>query len=185
MKIMIVYATTEGHTRSIAGFLEEKAEKEGHTVGLFDATVRPPSPEGYDAVIIASSVHMGKYQTAIEHYVREHHQVLNDMPTMFISVSLAAASDNDASWDELKQQTEDFMISTGLKAKHIEYVAGALLYTKYDFFKRFIMRTISKREDRETNTSQDYVYTDWDQVAELLKKLEAIAATGSMEEVKS
>ena len=182
MKIMIIYATTEGHTRSIAEFLNEKTQKQGHITGLFDATVKPPSPRGYDAAMIAGSIHMGKYQTSIEHYAQEHHLELNEIPLMFISVSLTAASDDDASWKELKQQTEDFLISTGLKPDHIEYVAGALKYTKYDFFKRFIMRSISKKENRETDTSRDYIYTDWERVAELPEKLESLAAGRTLEE---
>lgn len=177
MKIMIVYSTTEGHTRTIADFLEEEADKPGHQAGLFNATVQPPSPEGYDAVIIAGSVHAGKYQTSIEHYAREYHRELNELPLIFISVSLTAASDDDVSWKELKQQTESFMLSTGLKPDHTEYVAGALLYTKYDFFKRFIMRSINKKSGGDTDTSQDHVYTDWEQIAAIPAKLESLAAS--------
>jgi menaquinone-dependent protoporphyrinogen oxidase len=39
-----------------------------------------------------------------------------------------------------------------------------LKYTQYDFFKRLIMKMISKREGRTTDTSQDYEYTDWNAV---------------------
>lgn len=177
MKIMIVYSTTEGHTRTIADFLEEEAGKLGHKAGLFNATVKPPTPDGYDAVVIAASVHAGKYQTSIEHYVREYHRKLNELPVIFLSVSLTAASDDEASWKELKEETEEFMLSTGLKADHTEYVAGALLYTKYDFFKRFIMRSINKKSGGDTDTTQDHVYTDWDQVAGIPAKLESLAAS--------
>ncbi|PWN06536.1 flavodoxin domain-containing protein [Rhodohalobacter mucosus] len=175
MKIMIVYSTTEGHTRTIAEFLDQEIKKLGHTAGLFNATVKPPTPEGYDAVILAGSVHAGKYQTAIEHYAREYHRELNELPVLFMSVSLTAASDDDASWKELKEQTDSFMLSTGLKPDQIEYVAGALLYTKYDFFKRFIMRSINKKSGGDTDTSQDHVYTDWDRVAEIPAKLVSLA----------
>lgn len=177
MKIMIVYSTTEGHTHTIADFLDKEAQKQNHEAGLFNATVQPPSPDGYDAVIIAASVHAGKYQTSIEHYAREYHRELNELPVIFISVSLTAASDDEASWKELREQTESFMLSTGLEPDHIEYVAGALLYTKYDFFKRFIMRSITKKSGGDTDTSQDHVYTDWEQVAGIPSKLESLAAS--------
>lgn len=177
MKIMIVYSTTEGHTRTIADFLEEEAKKMGHKAGLFNATVKPPSPKGYNAVIIAASVHAGKYQSSIEHYAREYHRELNELPVIFMSVSLTAASDDEASWKELKEQTESFMLSTGLEPDHTEYVAGALLYTRYDFFKRFIMRNINKKSGGDTDTSQDHVYTDWEQVAGIPVKLESLAAS--------
>lgn len=171
MRIMIIYSTTEGHTRTISEFLRDEAIKAGHLPVLFDSTVKPPSPEEYDAVIIAGSVHAGKYQAALQHYVHEHHEILNKMHTVFLSVSLTAASDEPESWKELKQQTEDFLIATGWQPSHVEYVAGALLYTKYDFMKRFMMRIISKRSGGDTDSSKDHVYTDWDQVKSVIEKV--------------
>lgn len=171
MKLMIVYATTEGHTRSIAEFLEKEAENKGVTVGLFDATVKPPSPAEFDAVIIAGSIHGGKYQASIQHFVQEHHKTLNQMNSVFVSVSLTAAADEPESWKELKQQTEDFLLGTGWNPKHVEYTAGALLYTKYDYLKKFIMRMISKKAGGDTDTSKDHVYTDWDQLKSVLSQV--------------
>ncbi len=40
-------------------------------------------------------------------------------------------------------------------------VAGALLYTKYNFLVRFVMRRIAKKGGPETDTSRDYEYTNW------------------------
>ena len=45
-----------------------------------------------------------------------------------------------------------------------ELVAGALLYTRYNFLVRFVMRQITKAEGGDTDTSRDYEYTDWDAV---------------------
>ncbi len=40
-------------------------------------------------------------------------------------------------------------------------VAGALLYTRYGYLVRVIMRKIAKKVGAATDTSRDYVYTDW------------------------
>lgn len=173
MKLMIIYGTTEGHTRKICEFLKNEAEKSGHQAELFDATQQPPLPDKYDAIIIAGSVHAGTYQNSVRHYVEELHEELNNMKSHFLSVSLAAATDEQEIWDELKNQTEKFLLQTGWNPKHIEYVAGALLYTKYDFFKRLLMRLISKRSGGETDTSKDHEYTDWNQVRDLINQLES------------
>lgn len=178
MKLMIVFATTEGHTESIAEYLKTAAEKKGYAVSLYHATVRPPSPEGYDAVIIAGSIHSGKYQTSLEHFIREYHMQLNRMQSIFLSVSLTAASDDKESWNELKIQTEDFLSSTGWSPDRVEYEAGALLYTKYDFMKRFIMRIISKKSGGDTDTSHDHVYTDWDRLSAIIDKFESVEHSG-------
>jgi menaquinone-dependent protoporphyrinogen oxidase len=40
-------------------------------------------------------------------------------------------------------------------------VAGALVYTKYDYFKRLVMKLIADRRGGDTDTSKDHEYTDW------------------------
>jgi len=65
---------------------------------------------------------------------------------------------------EAEKLTNEFLGQTGWKPLMITQIAGALKYTEYDFFKRLIMKMISKREGRTTDTSQDYEYTDWDAV---------------------
>lgn len=171
MKVMIIYATTEGHTRKIAGFLKDEAEKAGHIAGLFDASVKPPTPVGYDSVVIAASIHAGKYQPQIFHYVKEHAEILNGMMSVFLSVSLTAASDEPESWKELRSQTDQFLQEAAWTPHIVEFAAGALLFTEYDFFKRFIMRMISKKAGGDTDTSRDFVYTDWNKLRDLLDKI--------------
>lgn len=174
MKLMIVYGSTEGQTRKICEFLRNESEKAGHIPALFDTTVTPPAPDEFDAALIAASMHGGKYQVPVRDYVQTHHTTLNKMKTGFISVSLTAATDEPESWKELKQHTEELLLETGLEPGFIEQVAGALRYTQYDFFKRFIMRMISKRSGGDTDTSQDFEYTDWDQVRGVIRKIETL-----------
>ena len=172
MRLLIVYGTTEGQTRKICQFLKEEAEKLHHTVDICDATDNPFSPStNFDAIIIAASVHMHKYQSAIHHYVKDHHEILNKIPSAFVSVSLTAASDDQESWQELEELTAEFLKHSGWQPRHVTQVAGALRYSKYDFFKKFIMRMIAKKESGDTDTSHDYEYTDWGEVKAFLHKV--------------
>lgn len=170
MKLLIVYGTSEGQTRKIAEFLQKEAEKAGIYAALCDATCNPINPEGYDGVMIGASMHMHKYQAAIEYYVKTHMATLNDMPSAFFSVSLSALSkDYDKeSYQELTDLTDRFLIDTGWKPESTAFIAGALRYTQYDFFKKFIMRQIAKRGKGDTDTSHDHEYTDWNQVRSFL-----------------
>lgn len=172
MKLLIVYGTTEGQTRKICEFLRDHAKKAGHQVTLMDSTETHLHPEGFDALIIGSSVHAGKFQASIRHYVQEHHEALNKIPGVFMVVSLTAATDEPESWKELEQHTEDFLNETGWHPEYTEQVAGALRYTKYNFLKKFIMRMIAQKQGGDVDTSRDYEYTDWDKVNRILKKLE-------------
>jgi menaquinone-dependent protoporphyrinogen oxidase len=40
-------------------------------------------------------------------------------------------------------------------------VAGALTYSKYNFFIKLIMKTMARRAGGPTDTSRDYEFTDW------------------------
>ena len=177
MNIVIIYGTTEGQTRKISEFLKTECENAGHTVSIFDGTATPPAPQNFDAVIIGASVHAGKYQSSVVHYAKEHHQALNEMPSAFFSVSLTAAGDNAESWKELEAITNKFLKEADWKPAAVEQVAGALLYTEYDFFKRFIMRMISKKAGGGTDTKQDYEYTDWEKVRTFLRNFLATVPT--------
>ena len=164
MKILVVYGTTEGQTRKIARFMEDALQEAGHQVVIADATEEPPAPMGFDAVLIGGSLHIHKFQSAVTHYISRHVYLLNQMPGAFFSVCLAAASDQEEERKEARDITRNFLEESGWEPKMTLQVAGALKYTQYDFFKRFIMRRIAKKEGRSTDTSQDYEYTDWEEV---------------------
>ena len=161
MKILIIYGTTECQTRKVADFLQKEFEALGHTVTLRDANATPPAPAGYDAVIIGASMHMERYQEPVMYYIQEHHTALNGTTSAFYSVSLTAASDDTTSWHELRDITDRFLHTTKWRPGLVEYVAGALRYTKYDFFKKFIMRQIAKHTDPSVVKGEDKEYTDW------------------------
>jgi menaquinone-dependent protoporphyrinogen oxidase len=164
MKILILYGTTEGQTRKIAHFIEAILHNAGNQVTIADTTAEPPSPKEYDAVLIGSSIHMHKYQSSVKNYIKKHVAHLNQMPSAFFSVSLAAASGLEDEQREVQKITTHFLEQTGWRPLMTSQVAGALKYTEYDYFKRLIMKLISKKEGGATDTSQDYEYTDWDEV---------------------
>jgi menaquinone-dependent protoporphyrinogen oxidase len=50
-------------------------------------------------------------------------------------------------------------------------LAGSLAYTQYSFFTRFIMKRIARRQGAPTDTSRDYEFTNWDDVARLAENV--------------
>ena len=168
MKFLIIYGTTEGQTRKIARFMEEVLQENGHQAIIADASDEPPTPTGFDAVLIGGSLHMHKYQSPMAHYVTNNITDLNTMPTAFFSVSLAVASDMEEEHQEVQKITDEFLAQKGWKPIETTQIAGALKYTQYDYFKRLIMKIISKKEGRTTDTSQDYEYTDWNAVKKFI-----------------
>jgi menaquinone-dependent protoporphyrinogen oxidase len=168
MKILIVYGTTEGQTRKISHFMEAILKDRGHDVTVADASKTPPLPSSFDAVIIGASIHIHKYQSAVLRYINSYIADLNKIPSAFFSVCLAVASDMEEEHKEARKITNDFLERVGWKPLMTTQIAGALKYTHYDFFTRFVMKRISKREGRTTDTSKDHEYTNWDAVREFV-----------------
>lgn len=162
LNALIVYGTTEGHTRKIAHFIGDELMRRQCTVRVLDAADKPNARDLNDvqAVLILASLHMHRYQSAVTHFVREHRQAIEAKTNAFLSVSLSAIGDDPEDQAELTECLETFTDRTGWTPNEIIHVAGALKYTKYDYLKRWVMKRIAKDHDLPTKTD-DYEFTDW------------------------
>jgi len=160
-RILIVYGTTEGHTRSIARRIAATVMAHGHMATVVDATEPRIATPGYHACIVCASIHQGKHQSAVMHFVRDNLAFLDAVPTAFFSVSLTAALPEPDQQAAARGCADEFAHDSGWSPGNIFLVAGALKYTEYDFMKRILMRLIAQRKGGDTDTTHDYEYTDW------------------------
>ena len=141
-RILIVYGTTEGQTRKIGQRIAAVAQARGHDVQTVDsATLSGPLTGGeHDAVLVGASLHRGRYQSAVERFVRTNLALLNRLPSAFFGVSLVAASRDREHAKEADKLVERFLAETGWRAARSASLVGALPYSRYGFFKRLLMR---------------------------------------------
>jgi menaquinone-dependent protoporphyrinogen oxidase len=185
-RILIAYGTCEGHTTRIAQYLAEFIRSHGceaYTVDVERATAG--KPDGYDGVIVGASVHMGKHERYVLHYIRQNRDILQRLPSAFFSVSLAARDDSEEARKEVEGYLEKFVQQTGWRPRQIGRFAGALLYTRYGFFKRWIMRKIARdKGSPDIDTSRDYVYTDWHSVRRFAEEFLESLTTGGVQSAR-
>lgn len=181
MRVLIVYGTVEGQTRKIAEYVGQIAGEAGHAVEIRDAaSLAPDGPLGAaDIVIIGGPVHQGRHPAALGHFVKAHAQALQARPTGFFSVSLASAIRDEEHAGEARKYVADFVAETGWTPGVTALVAGALRYSQYDFFKRFVMKLIAREQGGDTDTTRDYEYTDWSEVRRFVHDVLARAAAGA------
>ena len=161
-RVLILYGTSEGHTRAIAQAIAEPLSLSGVRADVVKVGTLEPILREYDAIIVAASVHAGRYQKTVEQWVRAHAGEFAAKPTAFVSVSLAVLQHDDAKvMAELDAIVKRFLDATHWQPGSVKHVAGALLYTRYNIFKRWIMKRIAAKAGGETDTSKDYDYTDW------------------------
>jgi menaquinone-dependent protoporphyrinogen oxidase len=162
-RILILYGTTDGHTAKISAALAETLRLDGAFVDVVDAGARVPSPgpEQYTAIIVAASVHASGYQSSVRRWVAANVRALRDRPTAFVSVCLGVLQHDPTVDRELQAILHRFYRLTGWQPAVTKIVAGALLYTRYGWLKRLVMRRIAAKAQGDVDTSRDYEYTDW------------------------
>ena len=170
MQIGLIFSTTEGQTRKIIQFAFDQLARSGHSVAMIEAKdAEAIDLSTFDAVIMAASVHVGQFQKEMTAFATAQSKVLNAIPTLFLSVSLAAAGDDAKDWEELGHIVDRFAKETGFSPKRVEHVAGAFKFTDYDFFKYWAMRWIESKKDPQGEAGTDREYTDWNALEAILK----------------
>ena len=168
LRVLIPYGTTEGLTARISEYVADVVRGQDHEADALDIKgSEAPRMDGYDAVIVGASIHMGKHENYVLDFVRENRDELERLPSAFFSVSMAA-HDNP---EEAEGYIEEFVRKTGWRPARVGLFGGALLYTHYGFIKRHLMKKIARdKGNPDTDTSRDYVYTEWDGVQRFVEE---------------
>lgn len=180
--IVVLYATREGHSRLIAERVAAALRTQGFLVDVRNLKddAAPIKVGVHSAAIFAGSVHAGSHERELVKFVKTHRDELDLLPTALISVSLSQAGAEmleaspqarTRSANDVQKTIDKFVEDTGWHPRWIEPVAGALVYSKYNPLVKLIMRQIAKKAGAGTDTSRDYVYTDWDGLDRFCKDL--------------
>lgn len=179
-RILIVYATTEGQTRKIVRRIAEMARGHGCEAVVLDSTTNPPPVGGhYDAVIAAGSVHAGRHQKSLVAFVRRNRDMLRRVPNAFVSVSLTAVNTDAPAQAAAQACVDRFVRETEWRPRVTWLTAGALMYSRYGFLKKRMMRWIAKKNGGDTDTTRDYEYTDWARLEQQVSAFLEPLATGA------
>jgi menaquinone-dependent protoporphyrinogen oxidase len=97
--ILVLHASSHGHTGRIAKRVAETIEATGFEAVLHRAGVDggDPSPSDFDAVIVGASIHAGHHQREVVQWAERHRTCLGLRPSAFFSVCLTAADDTEES----------------------------------------------------------------------------------------
>lgn len=168
--VPVFYATTEGQTRRIAERLVATFRDRGFTSRAIDVASSDADYVDWQrvrAAVVGASLHVHRHQRAAAAFVGEHAAELNARPSAFFSVSLAMASKSSVEREEAARLAREFAAAGGWYPTENVCLAGRLAYTQYGLLTRFIMKRIARQQGAPTDTSRDYEFTNWDEVARL------------------
>lgn len=174
-RILVVYATREGQTEKIAGFLAKELQACGADVDVLNAADRSAAdkdPGNYDKVVLGASLHAGRIEKELGAFIKARRRVLQSVSCHFFLVLMAAAN-QDLQVRERELRDAEAMVRRQLPMDvgPMEMIAGALRHTEYNWFIRWTMKRISARYGGATDTSRDHEYTDCEQVRRYARKL--------------
>jgi menaquinone-dependent protoporphyrinogen oxidase len=180
LKILIIFASHYGQTRSIAERIATRLRACGHDVDLVDAAQAPddlPAPEDYGAVVLGSRIEVGRHAAGVRQYMRAHADDLRELPTAFFSVCMAAT--NPSAGADPNGYLDTLFKELGWKPTRAVALAGGLPYRKYGWLTRFIMKRISKAAGHTTDTSKNHEFTDWKRVDAFADEIVAMLPAAS------
>lgn len=180
MRVLIAYATTDGHTATIAEFAQVTLRDAGHEVVLHDCAYPPaPDPADFEACLLAGSLHMGRYQPELVDFARRNAEALNARASAFIAVSLSAAGKDPSDWEGLERCLAAFEAETGWRPRAVHHAAGAFRFTRYGFFKRLALRRIARQRGLRLDPARDHDLTDYAALTTFMREFLAAAPAKS------
>ena len=163
--ILIIYSTTDGHTREICLRLKQVIEDAGNQITLVDVGHSSAINLGdFDKIVIGASIRYGKHSPAVYDFVKENARVLDSKPNAFFTVNVVARKP-EKNTPETNPYLIKFLKQITWKPKTLAVFAGKIDYQRYGFVDRTMIRFIMWITKGPTDPATNIEFTDWDQVA--------------------
>ena len=167
---LIIYSSTDGHTKTICSRLTNFLEHYGETKITSLEEVKKFDLSEFNKIIIGASIRYGKHSRALYKFVDLNKDVLNQKQGVFFSVNVVARKP-EKSMPETNPYIKKFLKISKWKPKKIGVFAGKVDYPNYGFFDKYIIKLIMFITNGPTDTSQCYEFTDWSKVDQFAKEL--------------
>ena len=163
-KILILYASTDGHTRKICNRLQQVIEQQGHQVTLVSIDNESQVDlQAFDKIVIGASIRYGKHNPKITDFINRNKQLLDSKPNAFFSVNIVARK-QEKNQPDTNPYLRKFLKKIAWRPKELAVFAGKLEYPKYSFFDRTMIRLIMFITKGPTDPTAVIEFTDWQQV---------------------
>jgi len=163
-RVLIVYSTTDGHTKKICERLRLAIEAFEHDVSVVSvAEAAEKDLESSDKIVVGASIRYGRHRPAAVDFMNRNAPLLNRKASAFFSVNVVARKPAKNRPDT-NPYARKLLRSIAWRPSEAAVFAGKIDYPKYDFLDRLIIRFIMWLTGGPTDPSAVVEFTDWAQV---------------------
>lgn len=164
--VLIIYSTTDGHTRSICERLQQRVEEQNHSVALVHMSADPDIDlQPFDRIVVGASIRYGKHQKQVYDFIARNQSLLEARPSAFFSVNVVARKP-EKNTPETNPYLKKFLTQIAWQPQNLAVFAGRLEYPSYTYFDRQMIRLIMWMTKGPTAKDTVVEFTDWDKVDE-------------------
>lgn len=170
-EILIIYSTTDGHTKTICEYVRQRLTEYNHLVSVVSIEESDNiNKTRFDKLVIGASIRYGKHSKNVYQFISNNLQILENRPSAFFSVNLVARK-QDKNTPETNPYFKKFITQTDWKPSRTAVFAGKLNYPIYNFIDRQIIRLIMWLTKGPTDPQTVVEYTNWKQVDHFARML--------------
>jgi len=162
--ILIVYASTDGHTRKICQRLRQVIEQLAHRVTVISIDDEPNvDMKPFDKIVVGASIRYGKHGKQVYQFVKRNEPILDSKPNAFFSVNVVARKP-EKNQPDTNPYLKKFLNQISWHPKELAVFAGKIDYQRYQFWDRQMIRFIMWMTKGPTHPETVVEFTNWQQV---------------------
>lgn len=171
VRTLVLYSSVEGQTLKIIKHIIREINDD---VTLIDMDSNPSVDfTKFDKILIGASVRYGNLRKNMLDFINTHKEQIDAMPNAFFLVCLTARKPEKADPDNNAYMLKfDKLSRWQPRLKGV--FAGALLYSRYNWWQTLLIQLIMKMTGGSTDKSQDIELTDWERVDMFSKDFTAL-----------
>ncbi len=165
-RILVAFASKEGHTERIAHHVARRLEDKGAIVRLINLKTdnSEAGADDCDATIIAGSLHRGHHDASLAGFLMRHGPAIRQHRSAFLSVSLSAASHDREEIAALDELVQRFLSELGWQPDAVQHVAGAILDRQLSMIEKFILHRAAEAHGETLHPSGNTEFTNWERL---------------------
>ena len=168
-KILLIYSSTDGHTKKICLRLKQLLETQNNQVTLVSINDANSSDlTSFDKIVMGASIRYGKHSKQTYEFIKDNQEILEGKANAFFSVNVVARK-SKKNTPETNPYLQKFLKQITWKPKKLAVFAGKIEYQKYTFWDRLMIRTIMWMTKGPTDPKTNIEFTKWHQVSEFSK----------------